>query len=99
RRSSDLVTATEGVDGDGLEEQLNTATIAVMEALASERVTLTGPSWLTMRSTGRDSIELVNCLPVDRRLPATWPSRIAVGELPDPFTGVVGLLPARREVG
>src|SRR5699024_162716 len=65
----------------------------------SERVTLTGPSWLTMRSTGRDSIELVTCLPVDRRLPATWPSRIAVGELPDPCTVVVGLLPARREVG
>lgn len=67
-------------DADDAVEQI---VLELMNALAADGIAPTGPLWITMRVEGRETAELVCCLPVPDALPQSWGGDdVEVGVLP-----------------
>lgn len=59
------------------------ATLDLMRALAEDGIVPSGPLWITMRATDRETVDLLCCLPVPHTLPPNWGGDgVEAGELP-----------------
>jgi DNA-binding transcriptional MerR regulator len=69
--------------GDEADEAVERIVLELMNSLAADGVAPTGPLWITMRVAGRETADLVCCLPVPEALPQSWGGDdVEVGVLP-----------------
>jgi DNA-binding transcriptional MerR regulator len=66
------------------DDDVERVTLDLMQALADDGIVPSGPLWITMRATDRETVDVLCCLPVPHALPHDWGGNsVEAGELPE----------------